>query len=303
MQNLENLTKHLKELRGFNVDKYIIDKTNALREFFYNNKLSAVVVPISGGVDSAVVLALMHTLLKEGVLKQVMPIFIPINYKGITGQKEAAIRAEELCERFDFSFYSVDGTEATESIIMNSCDVLDFDRKEWAYGQVASIVRTPIIYYHAAILQTAGYRSIGVGTTNRDEGSYIGFYGKASDGMNDLQPIADIHKSEVYQLAEYFKIPKSIINEKPKGDVWDSKNDEEMIGAPYWFLELYLLSLEFQYSIWNHTEDITVEEKHQMNQWMQNIEKLHEINSHKYKVGMPAHFVDVMTRKIPGGWQ
>ncbi len=300
--NLENLLQMVKKKRGFVVSDYVEKKLAKLTEFFQFYKIDAVVVPISGGVDSAVVLALMHTLMKRDILKQVMPIFIPIRYKGTTGQEEAAIRAAELCERFDFSFYSVDGTEATESMIMNSCDIMDYDKMEWAYGQLASIVRTPIVYYHAAILQTAGFRSIVVGTTNRSEGAFIGFYGKASDGMNDLQPIADIYKSEVYEVARHFRIPESIINEKPKGDVWDGKCDEEMIGVPYWFLEFFM---EF-HNLYNFDLllclGVDEETQARVRDWIFNIISLHVVNGHKYQVGHPAHFVDVMPRNITGGW-
>jgi NAD+ synthase (glutamine-hydrolysing) len=48
------------------------------------------------------------------------------------------------------------------------------------------VIRTPALYGAAALLQTHGYRSVVVGTTNRDEGSYLGFFGKASGGMVDL---------------------------------------------------------------------------------------------------------------------
>ena len=81
------------------------------------------------------------------------------------------------------------------------------------------------------------------GTTNRDEGAYIGFFGKASDGMVDLQPIADIHKSEVYAIAKILNIPEYIINASPKGDVWNNKLDVEMIGAPYDIVEVFILLL------------------------------------------------------------
>jgi hypothetical protein len=55
----------------------------------------------------------------------------------------------------------------------------------WASGQLVSYLRTPMLYYQTALLTEQGFRSIACGTTNRDEGSYIGFFGKASDGSID----------------------------------------------------------------------------------------------------------------------
>ncbi|WP_258957573.1 hypothetical protein [Legionella sainthelensi] len=44
---------------------------------------------------------------------------------------------------------------------------------------------------------------------NRDEGSYVGFFGKASDAMVDIQLISDLHKSEVKKLALFLNIPQA----------------------------------------------------------------------------------------------
>src|SRR6185312_12253151 len=110
----------------------------------------------------------------------------------------------------------------------------------------------------------------------------------------DLQIISDIHKSEVYALAEYMGVPREIIDRKPMGDVWDGRCDEEMIGAPYWFLELYLRMKE-EDMMWI-VREFSQEEQAIFDRYSSAIEKLHEINAHKYQVGNPAHFLDSMTR-------
>lgn len=298
MNYLEDLLQKLRDERSFNTVKYIIDKKEALTEFFNRQNIDAVVVPVSGGVDSAIVFALMDDLMKDGVLKQVLPLFIPIDI-GTSGQDEARGRAKEVFDHLDYEFYEVDGTLAAAEIIRHSTDIRKREKKNWAYGQLASVVRTPIVYYHAAMLQMDGFRSLVCGTINRDEGSYIGFYGKASDAAVDLLPIADLHKSEVYKVADYYNIPKSIIDEKPRGDVWDNRCDEEMIGAPYWFLELYLLAIE------NGYDPVYLSGTPESEQWIKNINKLHNTNIHKYKkqnnkfypLGI-AKYVDVMPRIV-----
>ena len=75
------------------------------------------------------------------------------------------------------------------------------------------------------------------------QGGYIGFFGKASDGMVDIQLISDLHKSEVHALARHLDVPASVIAAVPTGDVFDGRTDEEMIGASYDFIELYMLVL------------------------------------------------------------
>lgn len=311
MENIKALHKKLKEQRDFDVDSYILRKAEAINDFFKENNLSAAVVGISGGVDSAVVYRLLSVAatLEDSPIKYIEGIMMPIYCHGTSGQKEATSRGMELVlsdPNFNEKkcYYQVDDlTNACFAYIEN----IDEDNcTPWTIGQLASIVRTPNLYFRAAVLQTQGLNSIVVGTTNRDEGSYIGFFGKASDAMNDLQPIADIHKSEVYEIAKKLNVPESIINEKPRGDVWDNKVDEEMIGAPYWFLEFYilfatLLSIEeiknFIKSI-DNKEELEIIEK-----YSGAINELNAKNIHKYKITEDsfeplgfAKYVDVMPR-------
>ena len=296
--SLHDLCIAYKVLRNFEASKYIGDKIVAINKFFFDNKLDAAVIGISGGVDSAVALALLVEASKQSgsPIKKILPLSMPIDYEGMSGQKVGSQRAKEVFGTFGFEWDEIPLTEVYRQII-DMCD-RPVDRREWAYGQMGSILRTPILYYHAAMLQTQGYRSIVVGTTNRDEGSYIGFFGKASDAMVDLQPIADIHKGEVWEVAKMLKVPESVINAVPEGGVWDGRDDEDMIGAPYWFLEMVLLAKEY-----GKADDLMEKLDPYAQKWLANIERLHEMNKHKYEVGNPAHFIDVMNRKIPGGWQ
>jgi hypothetical protein len=125
-----------------------------------------------------------------------------------------------------------------------------------------------------------------VGTTNRDEGAYLGFFGKASDAMVDLQPISDLHKSEVRALARHLGVPDDLVDAVPSGDVHDGRVDEEMIGATYDDVELALRMRELELPARGPAA----------------IERKHVENAHKYRVGDPAVHLDVMPRGVPGGW-
>lgn len=297
--NIKNILKSFREHRGFNVETYVTEKIKAINDFFSDQELDSAVIGISGGIDSAVTLFLLDRASKVNgsPLKKILPLSLPIrNVSGVTGQSDASKWALIVMDELDYKLKEIN-LEAPYEAILNSTPYIGNDEKRaWAEGQMASILRTPILYYHAAMLQTEGYKSIVVGTTNRDEGSYIGFFGKASDAMVDLQPIADIHKSEVYQVAKYLNIPDYIIDRKPKGDVWDGRDDEQMIGATYDEIELFLLLKEYSSFDYDTQNLVNTYEP------FINIEKLHQINEHKYAVGNPAHFIDVMPRKIGGGW-
>jgi NAD+ synthetase len=292
---------HTKIIRNFNSEKYLVAKTEKINSFFKENNLDSCVLGISGGIDSAVVYKLLLRASKQNSspLKKIVALLMPIYGIGTSNQNNAMEKGLKVIEASGItSCYVNDLTTAMESY----CATLKSSHNPdaWSVGQLASIVRTPHLYFHAALLQQEGFKSLVSGTTNRDEGSYIGFFGKASDAMVDLQPIADIHKSEVYEIAKLLNVPEEVINATPAGDVWDGKTDEEMIGAPYWFLEMYLLMKEYKI---DPGKNISKEAMPIYLNYAKAIESIHNKNAHKYQVGNPSHFIDVMPRAIPEGWK
>jgi NAD+ synthetase len=307
---------YFKNIRNFDTIKYINKKKRVINEFFSSNNLDSAVVGISGGIDSAVVISLLSEASKmpDSPIKRIVGLSMPIYGAGTTNQNSAESKAMEFLYDLETSDINkvlvgqlIDLTDSYNSYVNSLKDTTT----NFAKGQLASIVRTPMLYYQAAVLQEQGFKSIVVGTTNRDEGSYIGFFGKASDAMVDLQPIADIHKSEVYKIAKKLNVHEDIINAIPSGDVHDGRVDEEMIGAPYWFLEFYLQLKQYcksrEQNIVSEIESLCIMLKDDKLEdlfliYIKNIESIHDKNKHKYQVGSPAHFIDVMERKIHGGW-
>lgn len=77
------------------------------------------------------------------------------------------------------------------------------------------------------------------GTTNKSE--YVqGYFVKYGDGGVDFDPIVDLYKTQVYQLAEHFQIPKEIIERKASPDTWSFEvSDEEFFySLPYEIIDL-----------------------------------------------------------------
>lgn len=295
---LEQLLYYVRYRRKFNPDNYIKEKTEAINNFFREEKLDSCVVGLSGGIDSALVLKLLLNAAnyKDSPIKQVTGLFLPINTKGISGQIIAELKVDELVKEVSshsvFNYRRYDLTNTVESLLK----FYPKNMSAWAAGQAACIVRTPALYGEAALLQDNGFKSIVVGTTNKDEGKYIGFFGKASDAMVDLQLIADLHKSEVVDVAQVLKVPTSIINSIPTGDVWDRKVDEEMIGAPYWFIEMYELMKEFYHEELREKliNDLESNDAEVYKKYSDAIEKIHSHNAHKYKVGSPARYINII---------
>ena len=89
------------------------------------------------------------------------------------------------------------------------------------------------------LYQIAGkYNGIVVGTGNKVEDYGVGFYTKYGDGGVDIAPIADLYKTEVWELGKYLGVSKEIIEASPTDGLWDDKRtDEDQLGASYAQLE------------------------------------------------------------------
>ncbi len=307
MEDLNELLAYLRTKRGFDAQQYFDKKIQAVNKFFTSQKLDSAVIGISGGIDSAVAFGLLLRAKETpgSPIKYLMPLNIPIHGDGTSNQQDSSHKASIVVNHFGYSRWLIDLTKVYQEMI-KTCQVYSLPTP-WANGQMASVLRTPVMYYHAALLQSQGYKSIVCGTINRDEGGFLGYYGKGSDAMVDLQPIADLHKSEVYALARLLEIPQSIIEAQPTGDVFDARTDLEMIGVEYDMIELFTLFRDYQDNSQVYSEingsDYLPEELEKWESVKNVINAHHEKNAHKYQVGMPSHFIDVMPRKVVGGWQ
>ncbi len=276
-----SLLEKLRAGRGFDAHEVAETKIGRLATWFAREQLDTAVVGVSGGVDSAVVLAL----LSRAKLRRVVGLAMPIAGRGATNQTRALERARLAAKACGGELWEVPLGDALAHTIgaLVRASGLVFDA--WAEGQTLSVVRTPALYGAVALLRAHGHRAVVVGTTNRDEGAYLGFFGKASDGMVDVQLISDLHKSEVRALARELGIPAELIEAEPAGDVHDGRPDEEMIGATYDEIETVLRLRELGYAPVHPA-----------------IEKQHAANLHKYAAGHPAVHLDVLPRGVPGGW-
>ena len=94
-------------------------------------------------------------------------------------------------------------------------------------------LRMTTLYYFAAL-----HRYLVAGTGNKVEDFGVGFYTKYGDGGVDLSPIADLLKSQVYEVAKSLGVIDEIQKAAPTDGLWsDNRTDEEQMGANYNDLE------------------------------------------------------------------
>jgi len=114
-------------------------------------------------------------------------------------------------------------------IDVNNDHVASFINKRLRQGNLRARIRANILYDIAAKKSNG----LVVGTCNLDE-EMIGYVTKGGDSLSDIEPLAQLHKSEVYKLAEVLQIiPKSILEAIPSAGLWEGQSDYAELGMTY----------------------------------------------------------------------
>lgn len=196
-----------------------------LKTYCEQSKSKGFVVGVSGGIDSALTSTLC-ALTNLPVIVLNMPIF----------QAQAEYqRSTEHINLLISKFPNVKAEDIDLSSTLTSfTTVLPKDIQDaHNMANLRSRLRMITLYAFAG-----HYGYLVAGTGNKIEDFGIGFYTKYGDGGVDISPIADLMKTEVYQLAEYLAVPQSIIQAHPTDGLFEnSPTDEEKIGASYSELE------------------------------------------------------------------
>jgi NAD+ synthase (glutamine-hydrolysing) len=234
--DLQNLLDEFRKARDFKAEEWIDNKVKLFNDYMTKCKLKGCVINLSGGVDSAVTLGLMcrAKAQKGSSIEKVVAVSQPIH-----SSDWAFDRAAECAKAFGVEMVTLDQTPIYDSLKKLIDGKVGVDGNAFASGQLRSYMRTPAIYYVAQLLSSAGTPTIVMGTGNKDEDGYLAYFCKAGDGVVDVQLIADLHKSEVFAVGAILKVPESILKAAPSADLWDAQTDEEELGFPYDFIELW----------------------------------------------------------------
>ena len=191
----------------------------------------ALVVGISGGIDSSVVSTLC-ALTKRKTIVLSMPI------KQIQSQHDLSMdHGKWLTSKFKNVEHKV---LELENLFKNFEEVLNEFNNEHGFANSRARLRMATLYQVAA-----ANSGIVVGTGNKVEDFGVGFYTKYGDGGVDISPIADCNKTEVWELGKHLGINNKIIEAEPTDGLWnDGRNDNDQLGMSYSELEKAMANKE-----------------------------------------------------------
>ncbi|MEM7244733.1 MAG: hypothetical protein AAF533_05285 [Acidobacteriota bacterium] len=198
----------------------IDERVHALRSFHESAGLERAQLDVSGGIDSAVMLALLaHAL---------VPSKITAVHTRIDTDPSASARAHEVAESLDVRLLDLDLGPLHARLLDELRDALVPDARERTLleervsndptivGSLRSTLRAPV---GRALNRLAG-NGVRHGTGNECEDRWTRFFQKGGDGEVDTNPLGMLSKGEVYQLAVALELPRSVIVAAPSPDLW-----------------------------------------------------------------------------------
>jgi len=190
----------------------------AIQKFYKDNNFKKAIIGISGGIDSAVVCALLVKALgKEKVIAVYLPNRNKTDYNDV----------KDLVKKLKLNLYEKDIGDAVDAIAK-------YFKNKLTVANIASRIRMVNLYAYAN-----DFNGFVCGTTNLSEYE-IGYFTKFGDGACDFEPIIHLYKSQVYKLAHELNIPENIIDKAPSATLWPGQTDEKEMGVTYDEIEKYL---------------------------------------------------------------
>ena len=177
--------------------------------------MSRAVIGLSGGIDSALSMALaVDALGKDNVLAVRMP------YKA--SSKDSLDHAQLLIDQLGVPSKTIEITDMVEPLFK-----LNPDMSKLRKGNIMARERMIVIYDQSEV-----FKGLVVGTSNKTE-ILLGYSTLFGDSANALNPIGDLYKTQVRQLSRAMNIPSPIVDKPPSADLWEDQTDEGELGFTY----------------------------------------------------------------------
>lgn len=205
-------------MQAIDMGQVVIDLTAFLKSSFIAAGFSRAVVAVSGGVDSATSCALAVGALGP---ENVTPMFLPygeLNHQGVT---DARLVVESL-RIPEANIVEIDIQSLVDSILKLD-ESVDLVRG----GNIMARMRMTLIFDQAKKQQ-----ALVVGTENKTE-HLLGYFTRFGDEASDIEPLRQLYKTQVYELARRLGLPEPVLTKPPSAGLWEGQTDEGEFGFSY----------------------------------------------------------------------
>jgi NAD+ synthase len=189
--------------------------TGFIRDAVAKAGMARCVIGLSGGVDSALSAYLSALALgPENVLAVRMP------YR--TSSPDSLTDAGAVIDDLGLPSLTVDISAMADALIGQFPDM-----SRLRQGNIMARLRMTVLYD-----QSADWPGLVMGTSNKTE-FLLGYSTIYGDSGVALQPIADLYKAQVRELADALGVPRAILDKAPSADLWAGQTDEGELGFTY----------------------------------------------------------------------
>ncbi len=189
------------------------------------------VVGLSGGIDSSTVTFLAAKALGA---ENVLAVTMPYKTSSPATMRDSRLVIEGLGVR------TIDAP-ITPQIDAYFAQFLDASRMRRA--NKCARERMTILYDHSA-----AFEGLVLGTSNKSE-LLLGYGTLFGDMASAINPVGDLYKTQLYDLACHLGLPPSILEKQPTGDLWEGQTDEDELGFRYADVDqLLVLMVDHRYS-------------------------------------------------------
>ncbi|MBN1314878.1 MAG: NAD(+) synthase [Anaerolineales bacterium] len=213
------------------MEKTIEKITQWLYEKVQGANARGFVVGLSGGIDSACTAALAQRAVGDEVLAVLMPCH---------SQPIDAEYAQLVVDTFNLKSVTVDLGSTFDAIVaaLPPADKGKDDAVSLARANIKPRLRMTTLYYMAS-----ANNYLVAGTGNKSE-LLVGYFTKYGDGGVDLEPLGELYKYQVRELAWNLQVPQPIIDRPPTAGLWPGQTDEDEMGITYQMLDDTLAAIE-----------------------------------------------------------
>ncbi|MDQ3097444.1 MAG: NAD+ synthase [Chloroflexota bacterium] len=214
------------DLAPLRIDEALVRRmlVSFLRDETAKAGMGRVVIGLSGGVDSAVVAALAALAFGSD---RVTALFTPYR----TSAPASRVDARLVAGAYGIALEEIDITPQIDAYMQRMPEA---DRVR--IGNKMARERKSIEY------DRSWPDALVLGTSNKTE-LLLGYGTQFGDLASALNPIGDLYKTQVRELATELGVPAQVVAKAPSADLWEGQTDEEELGFGYAEADLILYAL------------------------------------------------------------